>query len=242
MRLLISMLLVSLSAFAAGRFDWGGETGRQVGIVIDRCHMTPKGVEVGFYSDMPPPYVIGVYPMDTAQMNPPRCPVKKMTVTQSPVFVRGNFFNKPVCVCVMSEPMIPSNLYEIVTSDLETGEQTTLSFGLDSIPESELDLPQFTKAGYPVKTHDTEDWGHWRGVHSDSDGSLFVKQFGENVRIPCTCPHYQNWRSELVLIPPPFKSMSVNTNGLRWCRSDNGIYYWQRDTNAVPRKINLGGF
>lgn len=242
MRLLISMLLVSLSVFAAGRFEWGGNTDRQVGIVIDKCRMTKTGVEVGFYSDMPPPYVIGVYPMDMAPMPPPRYPVKKITATQSPVFVRGNFFNKAVFVCVMSETMIPSNLYEIVTTDDTTGEQTTNDLGLVSIPESELDLPKFSKVGFPIKIRETDDWGYWDGVHSDYDGSLYVKQFGEKVRIPCTSPHYERWRSELVLIPPPFKSMSVNTNGLRWCRSDNGIYYWQMDTNAVPRKINLSGY
>ena len=237
MKLLIYAIVFPLIAFASGHFQWLG-TNRNVGIVIDGCKLTNKGIDVSFYSDMPSPYVVGVYHMNMACFRIPRYPIKKVTTSCNTAFIRGDYRSTPVFVCVMSEPLIPTNVFQYVVND-ESGGTVTNDYGLSTINEDDLKTKFFTKKGYRALVHDTEDWGVFRGVHSDLDGSLYVNQFGEKVKVSCTFPSDKNWMSEYVLMPVPFISMSSN-NGLRWSRSDDGVYYWQRDTNSIPRKITFG--
>lgn len=237
MKLLIYAIVFPLIAFASGHFEWLG-TNRNVGIVIDGCKLTNKGIDVSFYSDMPPPYVVGVYHMNMAQFRTPRYPIKKVFTSTQNAFIRGDYRSIPVFVCVMSEPLIPTNVFEHIEID-EFSVAETNDFGLSTLNEEVLKTPYYTKKGYIPRVQERENWGYFRGVHSDFDGSLYVNQFGEKVKVNCTFPSDKNWMSEYVLIPVPFVSMSSN-NGLRWSRSDDGVYYWQRDTNSIPRKITFG--
>lgn len=233
----VAAILISMSVFSECNFQWGN-TNREVGIVIEKCRLTRDGVQVKFSTDQPPPYVVGLYPTDTAQFSTPRFPFRKETFICSPAFIRGNFVGIPMYVCVMSEPTIPTNLFQLVTSDTESGLSTTNDFGLACLTEEQMKF--FSKEGVKLVAHDQEDWGFWRGVHADFDGTLFVKQGTAKVRIPCSAPSHSLWRSETVIMPTPFKSMS-SYNGYRLNMSDNGILYWQKDTNSVSRRIYFGG-
>lgn len=111
----------------------------------------------------------------------------------------------------------------------------TNDFGLASMTPQQFDLYR-TNRHFHVGVVDEPNWRYWSGFHADPDGALWIRQGGEKVKVGCTCPGHLPWCSEYVMMPVPFVSMSAQ-DGVRLDQTDNGIRFWQSDTNAVPNRI-----
>lgn len=138
--------------------------------------------------------------------------------------------------------------YSVVTNLVETTNWTvtldlgtvvcTNDFGLDAMTAEQFGY--YCRRRLLKGVVDVPDWRNWKGYHADVDGRLWEWNGHRRIDVDWTAPCHHPWRSEYVLLAPPFVSMSAH-GGVRLDRSDDGMLFWQADTNAVPDRIYPGG-
>lgn len=219
-RLLIVVLAIATVAASADDSRYEAWADAPLGIAVTRCDYSTRGVHVRFETDLPPPYVVGIYRACEEGLGR-RFPVAEAETESKEAFVPGNFSGATVFVQVMVKSALDRYIDEVgrrtLTRD-ELDSHVRAIKGAAPFVNANADCTFETPSGNFMEVVDDYTW---IGFSKTSDTNLCITLAGRKAE-----PDVESVETNVVqdIIYTNIATRVLSNGDVEFVRTNYGVY------------------